>query len=170
MALGKAFIEVHADTKPFARELGRELNKILRDAEKDVRSGSANLGRTIAQETGRGIENNRRQLGQGVRRALDSVVDQGLFSRFAQGIVDSIDDGLSGLPAELKLALGAALAAILPFIGASITALVNATVVAAFAGLGFLIASQFEVVRNEFTTLGGELRNFFVGMGNVFVE
>jgi hypothetical protein len=170
MALGKAFIEVHADTKPFARELGRELNKILRDAEKDVRSGSANLGRTIAQETGRGIENNRRQLGQGMRRALDSVVDQGMFSRFAQGIVDSIDDGLSGLPAELKLALGAALAAILPFIGASITALVSATVVAAFAGLGFLVASQFEVVRNEFAALSGELRNFFVGMGNVFVQ
>lgn len=170
MALGKAFIEVHADTKPFARELGRELNNILAAAEKDVRKSASKVGETIAKETGKGVERNQRQLGRGMEKALGAVVNQGLLARLTQGIIDSIDDGLSGLPAEIKLALGAAMVAVLPFLGAATTAFINTVVVGAFAGLGVLVASQFEVVRNSFTQLGTDLRNFFVGLGNVFVQ
>lgn len=170
MSLGKAFIEVHADTKPFARELGRELNNILAAAEKDVRKSASRVGETIATEAGKGVERNQKQLGRGMERALDKVASQGLFVRLTQGIIDSIDDGLSGLPAEVKLALGAALVAILPFLGAATTGFINAVVVGAFAGLGLLVASQFQVVQNSFEQLTGDLRNFFVGLGNVFVE
>jgi hypothetical protein len=172
MALGKAFIEVHADTKPFARELGRDLIRILEAAEKDVRKLARQTGQTIATETGKGIEKNSKKIGNSLGKALgDSTKDQGgIFQRFAKGIVDSIDDGLSGLPAEVKIALGAALAAMLPLIGASISGLVNATVVAAFAGLGFLIASQFEVVQTAWDDLLSTLSGQFFTNAGVFVE
>lgn len=172
MALGKAFIEVHADTKPFARELGRDLIKILEAAEKDVRKLARQTGETIATETGKGIEKNRKKIGNGLGKALDDATkDQGgIFSRFAKGIIDSIDDGLSGLPAEVKIALGAALAAMLPFIGAAISGLVNTTIVAAFAGLGFLIGSQFAAVQTGWELLVADLRDLFLGAGVVFVE
>lgn len=172
MALGKAFIEVHADTKPFARELGRDLIKILEAAEKDVRKLARQTGETIAAETGRGIERNRKKIGDGLGKALDDATkgQGGVFSRFTKGIIDSIDDGLSGLPAEVKVALGAALAAMLPFIGAAISGLVNTTIVAAFAGLGFLIGSQFTAVQTGWETLLADLRDLFLGAGVVFVE
>lgn len=170
MALGKAFIEVHADTKPFARELGRELNNILAAAEKDVRRSASKVGETISEQAGKGVERKRKRIGQGIDKALTDVAKEGIFTRFAKGIVDSIDDGLSGLPAEIKLALGAAVAALLPFLGAAVTGLVNSVVVAAFGGLGFLVASQFEVVRTSFQQLTSDLRTFFVDIGNVFVE
>lgn len=36
MALGRAFVEVHADLKPFKRDLGKQVNQILRDTEKQI--------------------------------------------------------------------------------------------------------------------------------------
>lgn len=172
MALGKAFIEVHADTKPFARELGRDLIRIMEAAEKDIRKSARNIGQTISTETGKGIEKESKKLSSSLNRTLKKAVDQddGIFKRFAKGIVDSIDDGLSGLPAEVKIALGAAVAAMLPFIGAAVTGLVSATVVAAFAGLGVLIGSQFAVVQNRFDQLVLGLQDIFLGNGSIFVE
>jgi hypothetical protein len=36
MALGRAFIEVHADTRPFARELGPQIRGIVKDIEDSI--------------------------------------------------------------------------------------------------------------------------------------
>lgn len=170
MALGRAFIEVHADTAPFARELGRELDRILRQAEKEVSKSSTRIGEKIGDGAGKGIEKKSKSIGRGIDKGITEAVDSGIFDKLAKGIIDSIDDGLSGLPAELKIALGAALVAVSPFIGAAIAGLVSATVIAAFAGLGVLIASQFQVVQDNFKKFASTLKNFFVTIGNVFVD
>lgn len=170
MALGKAFIEVHADTAPFARELGRELDKIIRANEKRVKVSAGQLGETIAKETGKGIQRNKNQLGNAVTKAVGSAFGQDLGKKFTVGIIDALDDGLSGLPAEVKLALGAAVVAILPFVGAAVSGLVGAVVAAAFGGLGLLIGSQFQEIQGQWETLVGQLRTFFVGLGAVFIE
>jgi hypothetical protein len=170
MALGKAFIEVHADTKPFARELASELDKIIRASEKTVRVSARNVGKTVTDGIGDGVKKNSNQLGKTITKAVTSGFGSDLGRKFTEGIINSLDDGLSGLPAEVKVALGAALVAISPFIGAAVSGLVSAAVGAAFAGLGVLIASQFEIVQGQWTALLGELRGFFTGIGGVFVQ
>ena len=170
MALGKAFIEVHADTAPFARELGRELDKIIKANETSVKVSATRVGETIAKQTGEGIRKNKNHIAQGITKAVGSAFGQDLGKKFTVGIIDSLDDGLSGLPAEVKLALGAAVVAILPFIGAAISGLVGAIIATAFGGLGLLIGSQFQVIQTQFQALVGNLRSFFVGIGTVFVE
>lgn len=165
MALGKAFIEVHADTKPFARELASELDKIVRASEKDVKVSAGRLGRTIAQDTGDGIRKNRKRIGQGVNDALQDVAVGGLgaFSRFSKSIVDTIDDGISGLPDEVKVVLGAALIAALPVaiaLGSALAAgVVSGFTLGGLTVLGTLLAFQFEEVRAAGTEFVSFLRN-----------
>lgn len=170
MALGKAFIEVHADTAPFARELGRELDKIIKASEKSVKVSSNRVGETIAQGASDGIQRNRKKITQSIGKALDTGFGSDLGRKFTVGIIDSLDDGLSGLPAEVKLALGAAVVAILPFIGAAVTGLVSATIAAAFGGIGILIGAQFQQVQGQWAVLVSQLRSFFLGIGDVFIE
>lgn len=164
MALGKAFIEVHADTKPFARELGRELNKIVEAAEAEVRVSSRRVGETISTQAGEGIRRNRGKVADGVRDAVEGT--SGLFARLAKGIIDTIDDGLSGLPAELKLILGAGIAALLPFVvalGSAIaTALISGITIGGLAGIGALLAAQFTEVRDAISGTFIELRTQFL--------
>lgn len=170
MALGKAFIEVHADTKPFARELASELNKILKAAEGDVRKSANKVGQTVADGVSKGVDKEGKKVGQSIQKAISKGFGTDLFGKFTTGIIDSLDDGLSGLPAEVKVALGAALVAILPFIGAAISTLVSATVVAAFGGLGFLIAAQFQEVQTGWESLVSSLRDFLARTGSVLVD
>jgi hypothetical protein len=172
MALGKAFIEVHADTTPFARELGRDLLRILNSVEnREIRTAARSLGQTIADETGTGFQRNRANLGKSVKGAFDALgEDRGIFAKFSKGIIDSIDDGLSGLPAEVKVALGATLLAISPFLAAGITAAVSAGLGAAFAGIGVLLASQFVEVQQAWEGFASRIRDTFVGFAAPFIE
>lgn len=174
MALGAAFIEVHADTKPFARELGRELNKILQAAEKDVRNSANKVGTSISdginKGVNQGVQNNSKNLGRTLTNSISGVFGQDLGKKFSVGIIDALDDGLSGLPAEVKVALGVAVAAIAPFLGASIAGALSAAIGVAFVGLGTLAASQFQVIQDRFAIFAQDLRTFFVGAASPFVE
>ncbi len=171
MALGKAFIEVHADTKPFARELASELDKIIRASEKDVKVSAGRLGRTIAEDTGDGIRKNRKRIGKGLDDALtDATRSSGsAFSRFAASIVDTIDDGISGLPAEMKVVLGAALIALLPVaiaLGSALAAgIVSGLTLGGLTAIGALIAFQFTEVQSAGERFVSDLRNDFLELG-----
>lgn len=172
MALGKAFIEVHADTKPFARELASQLNKILAASESDVRKGAGKLGETISEETGKGIRRNRKKVSDGVDDTVSGILGGGAIGRLAKGIVDTIDDGLSGLPAEIKATLGAALAVAAPIafaIGAQIASSLSAgLLLLGGAGLAALIGSQFEEVRTVATNVFAALRQDFLEAASAF--
>jgi hypothetical protein len=174
MALGAAFIEVHADTKPFARELGRELNKILQAAEKDVKNSATKVGHSISDGVNdgvnKGVKDNSKKLSKTLTDGVSKVFGQDLGKKFSIGIIDSLDDGLSGLPAEVKVALGAAVAAILPFLGAAISGALGAALAVGFAGLGVLAASQFQSIQDQFTLLTQDLRTLFVNAASPFVE
>lgn len=171
MALGKAFIEVHADTKPFARELASELDKIIRASEKDVKVSANKLGKTIAEDTGDGIRKNRKRIGKGLDDALTDATRNsgGAFSRFAASIVDTIDDGISGLPAELKVILGAALIALLPVaiaLGSALAAgIVAGLTLGGLTAIGALIAFQFTEVQDAGQRFVVDLRNMFLDLG-----
>lgn len=89
--LGKAFIEVHADTRPFAREIIPEIEAILAAAEKALGPTSKKLGEAIGEKVADGV----RTKGEGVSKRLkdaltkdkpkvdvDVDVDRSGFSRF----------------------------------------------------------------------------------------
>src|SRR5688572_1625885 len=160
MALGKAFIEVHADTGPFARELGTQLDAIVKASEKDVRVSARRVGETVSTEAGEGIRRGRSKIDSGVTDALAGTT--GIFAKLAKGLIDTLDDGLSGLPAEVKLVLAATLAAAAPVILALGSALASSLVTGLTLGglglVGGLFAAQFEEVRDRFATLTSSLR------------
>ena len=54
--LGEAFIEVHADTRPFARELRREVDAALRRVDATVGTEGARIGSTLGRRLRRGFE------------------------------------------------------------------------------------------------------------------
>lgn len=168
MALGKAFIEVHADTKPFARELGRELGRILATVEKTVvAKQSEQIGEKISASVGDGIRRNKTKTTAALGETLKDST--GLFETFGKGIIDTIDDGLSGLPAELKLAIGVALAGTLPLVVSFGASLVAALGTGIASGGTLFAAFQFEEVQDRFTTLVSSLRKTFLGDGRSFL-
>lgn len=54
--LGEAWIEVHADTKPFSKELGPKLKAALADVNKDVDASSVRVGQTISKGISEGVD------------------------------------------------------------------------------------------------------------------
>lgn len=172
MALGKAFIEVHADTKPFARELQKELDRIVKESGSgDLKKSGVKLGESLGDGISEGVDKNKGKVRKSVKNLVPGEKEtSNIFSRFSKGIIDSIDDGLSGLPAEVKVALGAALLAITPFLGASIAGVVGAALGTAFAGIGVLLAFQFQRVRLEGAGLVTFLRDLFTTAAKGFVD
>lgn len=160
MALGKAFIEVHADTAPFARELGTQLDAIVQAAAKDVRVSARKVGETVSTETGEGIRRNKSKITRGVEDTVNEST--GLLARLGKGLIDTIDDGLSGLPAELKLILAGVLVAAAPLVlalGAAIGAsLVAGLTIGGLGLIGGLVASQFQQVQDRFASFMSNVR------------
>lgn len=168
MALGKAFIEVHADTKPFAQELGKELGRILKAVENGpARKAGERIGKDLGEGASDGFAKAFKMTpgaggaggaGGGGRAKVPGLFDidtSGMVGKLAKGIVDALDDGLSGLPAELKIALGVALVAAAPIAaalgGALAAAVVTSFVTVLGAGLGVAIASQLTLIRTDWT-------------------
>lgn len=172
MALGKAFIEVHADTKPFARELERELNRLTKSAEQgNLKATGRKLGESLGDGISEGVSKNKGKVSKSIQDALPSPgQSSNIFVTYGKGLVDALDDGLSGLPAEVKAALGATLAVITPFLGASLAGLIGGSLVAGFAGFGTLLAFQFERVREEGKDLLTFLRNLFSTAASSFID
>lgn len=167
MALGKAFIEVHADTRPFAQELGKELGRILKAVENGpARKAGEKLGKELGDGASDGFAKAFKTPGGGGgggrgggKTKAPGFFDfdtSGLGGQLAKGLVDSIDDGLSGLPPQLKAALGLALVAALPVAagigGAVAGALIASLTTVLGAGLGVAIAFQLSAIRTNWTS------------------
>lgn len=160
MALGKAFIEVHADTAPFARELATQLDAIVRASDKDVKVTARRLGENVSTEAGEGIRRNKSKVTSGLAEVGQEAT--GFFARMGKGLIDTLDDGLSGLPAEVKLILAGVLAAAAPVVlavGAALGAALTTGLTLGGLGLiGGLFAAQFTEVQDRFASLTSTLR------------
>ena len=74
--VGRAYIEIHADSKPFAKELGVEIEQIANAAETSKRS--QNAGRTVARNVIRGARQTVRREGRNIfSRLLDDLARPG---------------------------------------------------------------------------------------------
>ena len=92
--LGEAFIEVHADTKPFARELATQLKAILKSVDAKISPDTVGLGERIAQGVAAGIDNDSDKIRHSFRRTGNKIGEEGKtwvdkllapFQRMAKG-------------------------------------------------------------------------------------
>lgn len=162
MALGQgqAFISVEADLKPFAKELNRQVPLILKEAEKAAKDSAGKTFGSAGKEGARSFDRAFKQNSDGKKT----------FTSLTASLAEALDDGISALPAEVKAALIIGLVASLPIVGALLTGAVSAALILGFAGVGVLIAAQFEDVREAGARLSSDLRNLLVRAGESFVE
>lgn len=72
--IGEAFIEVHADTKPFDRELDRDLERASQRAEKGLDRTGQQFGDKVSDSMARRIGQRGRDFGRAVENATRNVV------------------------------------------------------------------------------------------------
>ena len=75
--LGEAFIEVHADTKPFARELGPQLKAILKELDGKIDKDSVKLGQNMAKGVSKGVDKDSNRISRSVRKIGDKLGKEG---------------------------------------------------------------------------------------------
>lgn len=100
--IGEAFIEVHADTKPFDRELDSDLEQVAKRSEKGLERTGKEFGDKITESMGTRIRQRGRDIGRSIERATRNVIvrvrsifrfdRQGFRRAFRRDIGDSIAD------------------------------------------------------------------------------
>jgi hypothetical protein len=105
MALGRAFIEVHADTRPFARELGPQVRGIVEDIEKSIDTNtSRGVGDRVAESISDGIERNGDNISASISRSVsrsrnrvridaDVDVDRNRLTRTLSRVGQAVQEG-----------------------------------------------------------------------------
>lgn len=146
MALGEAFIEVHADLRPFVRDLDRQVKNVADRFEKQLSvaltnaaSQASEAGVTIGRDVGEGV-------GTGIRNQFTGR-NHPWYISLASGLASALDDGISALPTELKAAIAAGLLTITPLVIGGLGAAIAAAVGVGVAGVGVALATQFLEVR-----------------------
>lgn len=81
MALGAAYITVHADTAPFAKEVQRQVRDILRATEKSVRGDSDRIGQGISDGISDGVRRNSKKVRDSVTDSLSKDTDGNFLRR-----------------------------------------------------------------------------------------
>lgn len=72
--IGEAFIEVHADTTPFDKELDRDLEQVTKRSEKSLERTGKEFGDKITDSMGARIRQRGRDIGRSIERATRNVV------------------------------------------------------------------------------------------------
>lgn len=151
MALGQAFIEVHADLSTFRRGLAREIKTATDMFEKEINKSLGIQLQARATQTGRGIGQN---LGSGINQGMNDRLgnkSHGIWVSITSALASALDDGISALPAEMKAALVSGILAVSPLVAGALAGAITAGVGAALAGIGVALASQFETVQEQGT-------------------
>lgn len=166
MSLGEAFVEVHADLRPFDRDLRRSLKPIVEAFERELNKA---VGRSVvanAEENGRQIGD---RLSRGMKNSLThQFKEKNAFIAVAAALGSALDDGISALPTEIKAALVLGILLATPIIAAFLTGAIVAGIGAGVAGLGILLASQFQSVQQRSTEFGRNVRNELVAAAGAF--
>lgn len=165
--LGQAFIEVRGDVAPFVDGLERQVRRAAERIEQDLRNaidaglgGSGLGGERSGEELGE-------SLGRGMRRRLGDR-NRSPWTNIAAALGSALDDGLSALPAEVKAALVAGMIAALPLIAGALAGAVSAAIGVGLAGVGTLLAFQFQDVEDVGSRLADRLQVLFVGAASSF--
>lgn len=158
MSLGEAFIEVRADMRPFVRDLDRQVKTAIKRVEavanKELPESLGRAGEKAGEEAGD-------RAGKGMKRRLKNSVDKdnkNIFISLASALASALDDGISALPTEVKAAIVAGLLLASPAVGAILGAAIATGLGLAVAGIGTLLAFQFEDVQERAVDFGRHMR------------
>lgn len=179
MSLGRAFIEVHADLRPFKKELGGGIATLLKQTQAAVDKAVKD-----------GLDSAQRKLGGGrkgsnpvIKPDLDTTEaerdSRGFFNRFSGGFRKSVKEGFdsfleilgSGATYNLITAgLIGALIAASPLISAALAGALTAGVGLAGIGAGVALAFQDNRIRRSAQDLGNHIMDSLFKAGAVFLE
>jgi len=169
--LGEAFIEVRSDLKPFIRDLDKEVKRAAESMERQLKESlSRGLGgglndkdsEVLGEKLGDGV-------GRGMGRKLGDKKKPPYISITA-ALASALDDGLSALPAEVKAGIVGGILLSLPFISAALAGATAAALGAGLAGVGTLLAFQYDEVEEAGLHLADSLREDLVGAAEPFVD
>ena len=167
MSLGEAFIEIHADLRPFARDLRRDAKIILEAFEREVKAAVQRTMGGHSEEEGSRIGD---RVSRGIKKSLVHQLGQkNAFIVIASTLAGALDDGISALPTEVKAAIVAGVLAASPLVAGALAGLVTAGLGVAVTGLGVALASQFEQVQTRATEFGRNIRTTLVESAAAFV-
>lgn len=168
--LGRAYINVHADLRPFRRDLERDLKIVTDVFEKSINDA-------LSRQLGRATSHTGRQLGEQVGDSFNEGFgrragrrDSPAFVGFVASLAAALDDGLSALPTEVKAAIVAGLLAASPLIAGALAGAITAGIGAGVAGLGIALASQYETVQRQATLTFRNIRLIAVESARGFEE
>lgn len=161
MSLGEAFIEVRADMRPFIRDLDRQVLQAVQRVERATNQAFTRAFGSAATQAGQAGTQAGSSFSRGMKNSLlfgSGSGNQNIFIAFASSLASALDDGISALPTEVKAAIvaGALLAA--PTIGAALGAAIATGVGLGVAGVGTLLAFQFEDVQQRAVEFGRHMR------------
>lgn len=170
MALGQAFVEVHADLTPFRRDLARELQRATREFERQLNQTlQVQLQRTAEQAGG----NAGRRFSESFNRSTRDTFGNRQASPWVAlvgTLAGALDDGISALPVQLKAAIVAGLIGISPLIAGALSAAITAGAGLAFVGVGVALASQFQAVQTGWQQFISRMRVLFVDAAGGFQD
>lgn len=158
--LGEAYIAVKADMRPFTRDLKSEVEKVVKDVEKNVHKGMTESLSSGAKEAGGRAgdkfsdefeERTSRRFGRNRQRRPWMLA-------IAASLASALDDGISALPMQAKAAIVGGILLALPLISGALATAVAAGVAAGLAGLGVLLAFQYDTVRKHAGEVFNDLR------------
>lgn len=172
MSLGEAFIEVRADMRPFIRDLDRQVMQAVRRVEQATNQAFTNSFASASQQAGQAGQRAGTSFSRGLQNSLffggSGGGGKNIFIALASSLASALDDGISALPTEVKAAIvgGALLAA--PTLGAILGAAIATSLGLAVAGIGTLLAFQFEDVQERAVSFGREAREILAGTAIAF--
>ena len=180
MALGKAFIEVHADLAPFKKDMGGKVAALVKDTqaaidkavkealEKSTASGSSGRGKTITPKIKPEVDTT------DVDKSSDRLRDRltGAFRKsvaeFGTGFAETVSSGAfyNALTAGLILAVVAAS----PFIAAAISGAIVAGIGLAGIGAGIALAFRDSRIKEAAGGLGDTIMEGLSRVSGVFLS
>lgn len=167
MSLGEAFVEVHADLRPFARDLERALPPIVKAFERQINRATSQAMSRFAGDEGHRTGD---RLGRGIKNSLnEQFKKKNTFVAIASSLAGALDDGISALPTEVKAAIVLGIAAVSPLVIGGLGGAIVAGIGGGLAALGILLSSQFDLVRTQAVETGRNLRDELVDSAKAFV-
>lgn len=154
--VGRAEVQIVADTRGFARDAEREINRALRRVDVD------------ADPIARGIDDG---IQRGVSRRMVRTTSN-LAERFIDGLGRGIQGGVTGPPFSGAIA-GAVLASlgpVLTVVGGGLGGALVAGFAAALGGLGIVLAAQNEEIQQRFSNLFEQVKILGERLAEPFLE
>jgi hypothetical protein len=169
--LGEAYIAIRADMRPFTRNLHDEVEKAAQHIEDRVHASLSNAFGDAATSGGREAGGKfSDEFDKETRRRFNrNDKNRSWFVKITAALASALDDGISALPAHAKAAIVIGIVAALPLVSGALAGAVSAGIGAGIAGLGVLLAFQFDVVRAKATDIFGNLRLFLANLASPFI-